>query len=161
MLRNQKIRPTFCLMPFLFLLASCLGDAPSPVDPEDLTFASELGVNLSAMTLSPTGLYYQDQVVGTGAVATVGSSVTVDYTGWLHSGRQFDSSTGQAPFAIASLGSGRVIAGWDEGLNGMRVGGRRLLVIPSHLAYGASGSGTIPPYATLVFRVDLRSVAAR
>ena len=148
------------LLPLLVVLAGCLGD-DAITDPKDLTFAPELGVNLSAMTLTPSGLYYQDQVVGTGAVATLGSSVTVDYTGWLHTGRQFDTSTGRSPLPIQALGSGEVIPGWDEGLLGMRVGGKRLLVIPPHLAYGSSSAGIIPPYATLVFRVDLRSVAAR
>jgi FKBP-type peptidyl-prolyl cis-trans isomerase FkpA len=149
------------LLPLLVVLAGCLGDE-AITDPKDLTFSPELGVNLSAMTLNPSGLYWQDQAVGTGpVVATVGSSVTVDYTGWLHTGRQFDSSAGKPPFTILSLGSGEVIPGWDEGLMGMRAGGRRLLVIPPHLAYGSSSAGIIPPYATLVFRVDMKSVAAR
>lgn len=148
------------LLPLLVVLAGCLGDE-AITDPKDLTFAAELGVNLSAMTLTPSGLYYQDQVVGTGAVATIGSSLTVDYTGWLHTGRQFDTSTGKAPFPIQSLGSGEVIPGWEEGLLGMRAGGRRLLVIPPHLGYGSSSAGIIPAYATLVFRVDLKTVAAR
>ena len=135
-------------------LAACGDD--DPVDPADLTFASELNVNLSAMTKTASGLYYKDEVVGTGTQAAVGFNLSVDYTGWLHDGTMFDSSTGKSPITFV-LGIGQVIRGWDEGLLGMRVGGRRQLVIPAHLAYGAEGRGQIPPNATLVFRVDLRA----
>ena len=113
------------------------------------------------MTRSQTGLYHKDLTVGTGATANAGARVTVDYTGWLHNGQQFDSSTGRGPITITSLGTGQVIRGWDEGLMGMRAGGSRLLVIPSHLGYGAAGNGPIPGYATLVFRVDLRTVVTQ
>jgi peptidylprolyl isomerase len=140
----------------LFVGSAC--NSAGPVDPKDLTFASALGVDLATMTHSNTGLYYKDLTVGTGAQTNVGARITVDYTGWLHDGKQFDSSAGKGPITITSLGSGQVIAGWDEGLMGMRAGGTRLLVIPSNLGYGPSGSGPIPGYATLVFRVDLRTV---
>ena len=145
-------------------LSGCLGDSESPtgpVDPSELIFAQVLGVNLSAMTKTSTGLYYQDQIVGTGAVANAGANVTADYTGWLHNGQQFDTSAGRGPIAISNLGQAQLIAGWNEGLQGMRAGGRRLLVIPHHLGYGATGSGPIPPYATLVFRIDMRTVTPR
>ena len=154
---NRRSALALCLGALLSL-AGCNGDAgPSgPVDPTELIFANVLGVNLAAMTKTPSGLYLQDQVVGTGAQATAGSSVTVDYTGWLHNGSQFDSGT----YTVTPLGNAQVIAGWNEGLIGMRVGGRRLLVIPSNLGYGAAGAGNgiIPPYATLVFRVELKTV---
>jgi FKBP-type peptidyl-prolyl cis-trans isomerase FkpA len=132
--------------------------ASGPVDPTSLTFNSALGVNLSAMTKTASGLYIQDQIVGTGAVVTAGSTATVDYTGWLHDATQFDTSVGKTPFTVQNVGNANVIAGWNEGLIGMRVGGRRLLVIPYTLGYGAQARGTIPAYATLVFRIDLRSV---
>ena len=102
--------------------------------------------------------------IGTGAPAVAGSRLTVNYTGWLYDanatdykGRQFDSGQG-FPF---TLGAGQVIAGWDQGFNGMRVGGVRRLVIPPELAYGSSGAGggVIPPNATLVFDVELVSVS--
>src|SRR5688572_28809406 len=149
-----------CVTASVFLSAGCSDDPAGPVDPADLVFAPALNVNLAAMTRSSSGLYMQDEVVGTGALAARGSTVTVDYTGWLHNGTQFDTSAGKSPFTVTNLGSAVVIAGWNEGLIGMRVGGRRLLVIPSHLGYGAAGAGNgaIPPHATLVFRVDLRSV---
>jgi FKBP-type peptidyl-prolyl cis-trans isomerase FkpA len=109
-----------------------------------------------------------DVVVGTGAEATAGAKVTVHYTGWLYDqtkpeqkGEQFDSSRrGGQPFEF-TLGAGQVIAGWDQGVQGMKVGGQRRLVIPASLGYGDSGAGgVIPPGATLVFDVELLDVAA-
>jgi FKBP-type peptidyl-prolyl cis-trans isomerase len=123
------------------------------------TFAPELNVDLSAMTQTPSGLYYQDLEVGTGTEAQSGADVTVHYTGWLTDGTKFDSSVdGGTPF-VFQLGAGRVIAGWDEGVSGMLVGGKRKLVIPADLAYGDRGAGNaIPPGATLVFDVELLDV---
>jgi hypothetical protein len=127
--------------------------------PEQVRYNSGLGVDLAAMTRTPTGLYWKDLVVGTGAEAVPGSTVVVDYTGWLPDARQFDSSkNGGKPYTFV-LGQGMVIAGWDQGVAGMRAGGRRMLVIPPELGYGASGAGgVIPPNATLVFDVELRDV---
>ena len=113
----------------------------------------------------PDGLKYIDLKVGTGALARSGDDVTVEYTGWLSDGTKFDSSRGRnQPFTL-TLGKGQVIAGWDEGLPGMKVGGQRKLIIPASLAYGPSGqtdpnSGVtiIPPNATLVFEVELLSL---
>jgi peptidylprolyl isomerase len=106
----------------------------------------------------PKSLVVKDLIKGTGAVATAGSSITVNYVGVLYKGgKEFDSSwkTG-APFAPFTLGQGAVIPGWDKGLVGMRVGGRRELIIPPSLAYGAKGSPpAIPGNATLIFVVDL------
>jgi FKBP-type peptidyl-prolyl cis-trans isomerase len=96
--------------------------------------------------------------VGTGAEAGAGARVEVHYTGWLVDGRQFDSSRGGAPFAF-TLGAGQVIRGWDQGVAGMRVGGRRRLTIPPELAYGMRGfPGVIPAQATLRFEVELLAV---
>jgi FKBP-type peptidyl-prolyl cis-trans isomerase FkpA len=108
---------------------------------------------------TPTGLIYTDLASGTGAIARTGAAVTVHYTGWLTDGTQFDSSVARAePFSFA-LGRGEVIAGWDEGVAGMQVGGRRRLEIPASLGYGARGAGgVIPPNATLVFEVELLGV---
>ncbi len=98
-----------------------------------------------------------DLVLGTGAEAAPGKTVTVNYTGRLLTGAQFDSSYGRGPFTF-TMGAGQVIKGWDMGLNGMRVGGKRELVIPPYLGYGDTGQGPIPPDATLVFDVELLAV---
>ena len=104
-----------------------------------------------------------DLEVGTGTEATIGSTVTVDYDGWLYDagrpdnkGTLFDTSSGQG-FTFV-LGLGQVISGWDQGVRGMRVGGERRLIIPPDMAYGSQGVGLIPPNATLVFDVDLLGV---
>jgi FKBP-type peptidyl-prolyl cis-trans isomerase len=106
-----------------------------------------------------TGLQYVDQVIGTGAEAKPGMNVSVHYTGWLTNGTKFDSSKDRGqPFEFP-LGMGRVIRGWDEGVAGMKIGGKRKLTIPSELGYGARGAGgAIPPNATLVFEVELLGV---
>ena len=105
---------------------------------------------------NPSGLKYLDIQAGTGAVAQPGKKAKVHYTGWLTNGRKFDSSLDRnEPFEFA-LGAGQVIKGWDEGVTGMKVGGKRKLVIPPDMAYGARGAGgVIPPNAELVFEVEL------
>jgi FKBP-type peptidyl-prolyl cis-trans isomerase len=106
-----------------------------------------------------SGLKYIDLVVGTGREATVGNLATVHYTGWLTDGKKFDSSVDRRePFSFP-LGGGKVIRGWDEGVVGMKVGGKRKLTIPPQLGYGSRGAGgVIPPNATLVFDVELLEV---
>ena len=110
-------------------------------------------------TTTPSGLIIDDVVVGDGAVAAAGQSVTVHYTGWLTDGRKFDSSKDRNDPFVFPLGRGHVIRGWDEGVQGMKVGGKRKLTIPPGLGYGARGAGgVIPPNATLVFEVELLGV---
>lgn len=140
-------RAASSLLVCVFVVAGCGGDGPTAP--------------------TPRGEFSQtDLSVGTGATAAFGGRLTVHYTGWLYDparpeqkGSQFDSSVGGAPFSFV-LGAGQVIRGWDQGLGGMRVGGRRRLVIPPELAYGSSGAGNgaIPPNATLVFDVELIGV---
>ena len=113
-----------------------------------------------AFTTSASGLQYEDTVVGTGPLAGPGRNVTVHYTGWLYvdgqQGAKFDSSKDRDEPFIFPLGAGMVIKGWDEGVQGMQVGGTRVLLIPASLGYGARGAGgVIPPHATLRFEVEL------
>ena len=118
------------------------------------------------MNTTPSGLQIDDTTVGSGATAQAGNRVTVHYTGWLYDptkdnsrGKKFDSSKDRGdPFKF-ELGAGSVIRGWDEGVQGMQVGGTRLLRIPPEMGYGARGAGgAIPPNATLVFEVELLGV---
>ena len=110
-------------------------------------------------TTTPSGLEYEDTVVGSGAVAAAGQQVTVHYTGWLTDGKKFDSSKDRGDPFVFKLGEGRVIKGWDEGVQGMKVGGTRKLTIPPALGYGARGAGgVIPANAMLVFEVELLGV---
>ena len=115
------------------------------------------------MITTPSGLQYEDTTVGNGELAQAGRPVQVHYTGWLFNdgvqGAKFDSSKDRGqPFEFP-LGAGHVIKGWDEGVQGMAVGGTRRLVIPAELGYGARGAGgVIPPNATLLFEVDLLAV---
>ena len=140
-------------------LAGCGGTSSSsqetqPAQPEAQTPAAP------AQGDAATELQIKDTVVGTGAEAKAGDTVTVNYTGWLEDGTKFDSSldSGQ-PFQFP-LGAGMVIKGWDQGVAGMKVGGKRELIIPPSLGYGAEGAGgVIPPNATLKFEVELLDVA--
>lgn len=108
------------------------------------------------MVSTPSGLQYIDLVTGKGRVAKAGDLAVVHYTGWLKDGTQFDSSKDRKqPFEFP-LGAGRVIKGWDEGVVGMKIGGKRKLIIPPQIGYGARGAGrVIPPNATLTFEVEL------
>lgn len=115
------------------------------------------------MNTTPSGLQYEDTVAGDGAEAKAGHNVSVHYTGWLYSdgvkGAKFDSSKDRNEAFASGLGAGQVIRGWDEGVQGMKVGGTRVLVIPAALGYGARGAGgVIPPNATLMFEVELLGV---
>jgi FKBP-type peptidyl-prolyl cis-trans isomerase FkpA len=136
------------LLLFVALASACSGD--SPTAPTETTGSAPFSTT--------------DLRAGTGAAAQSGQRITVNYTGWLYSntaaenkGRQFDTSVGRGPFQF-TLGVGQVIRGWDQGVPGMQVGGRRRIVIPPELAYGSQGTSGIPPNATLLFEVDLVSI---
>jgi FKBP-type peptidyl-prolyl cis-trans isomerase FkpA len=135
----MRIKPWIVVLPIV-LLAAC-----AQATPKEIT--------------TPSGLKYTDLVVGTGAQPKAGQTVMVHYTGWLTNGQKFDSSKDRnQPFSF-TLGKQQVIAGWDEGLSTMKVGGKRRLTIPPDLGYGARGAGNvIPPNATLIFEVELLDV---
>lgn len=150
----MSLRRLALLLPFVVL--GCSGP-DAAVSIEETSFAASLGVDLAASTKLPSGMYYRDLVVGSGAVVSVGQQLGMHYTGWLANGTQFDSNVaGQNPLSF-HLGAGEVIQGWDLGIPGMHVGGRRQLIIPASLGYGASGSGPIPGNAVLVFSVEVVS----
>ncbi len=153
------------LLMMVIALAGCGTPAAETPAPETPAATEQPAAEApAAETPAPTAedvteLQVEDLVEGTGAAAKSGDNVTVHYTGWLTDGTKFDSSvdSGQ-PFQFP-LGAGRVIAGWDQGVEGMKVGGKRKLTIPPSLGYGEQGAGgVIPPNATLVFEVELISV---
>ena len=126
----------------------------------NLADASGLGgpIEADAPQITTSGLMITDLKLGNGAVATAGQTVSVNYRGTLENGKEFDSSYGRGPFSFP-LGAGRVIKGWDEGVAGMKVGGKRKLVVPPELGYGSRGAGgVIPPNATLIFEVELLEI---
>jgi FKBP-type peptidyl-prolyl cis-trans isomerase len=118
---------------------------------------------MSEIITTTTGLQYIDAVIGEGAEAVGGETVVVHYTGWLYKdgekGRKFDSSVDRGQVFKFPLGAQRVIAGWDQGVKGMKIGGKRTLIIPPALGYGARGAGgVIPPNAKLMFDIELLSL---
>ncbi|MFM7360362.1 MAG: FKBP-type peptidyl-prolyl cis-trans isomerase [Cyanobium sp.] len=143
--------------PALFTMAPTDPAATGAAADGDLASAADLGGDLQAPKerVTASGLRITDLVLGEGAEASAGQTVVVNYRGTLTNGKEFDSSYGRGPFSFP-LGGGRVISGWDEGVAGMKVGGKRRLVIPPELAYGSRGAGgVIPPDATLIFEVEL------
>jgi len=150
-LRSLLLIFTFALA---LLVVSCQQhqDNPSPPPQQQETTTGQV-------ITSPSGLKYMDHVVGTGEFPEGGKEVVVHYTGTLENGKKFDSSVDRnEPFTFV-IGEGRVIKGWDEGVMSMRVGGKRKLIIPANLGYGARGAGrAIPPNATLIFEVELLGI---
>ena len=153
-------RSHFIALLALPLFIGACKDSPTepPVELTTVTYASALGVNLAGSTKLPSGMYYRTLGnVGTGAIVTTGQTLGVKYTGWLSSGTQFDSNQSSTSVFSFKLGAGAGIAGWEQGIPGMRVGETRQLIIPPALAYGATGQGAIPGNAVLVFQVQVIS----
>jgi peptidylprolyl isomerase len=128
-------------------------------DPVMLTYHPDLGVSLTEMQTRPSGLLLQDLAVGTGDTVEAGMTALVRYSGWLPDGTQFDSNVDLDPVSVR-IGAGEVIPGFDEGLVGMRAGGKRKLILPPRLGYGEEGIETIPPNAVLVFDVEIVAIQA-
>jgi peptidylprolyl isomerase len=147
----------------LLACAACAGGPqyspsnPAPWDPESITYADSLAVDLTAMQLTPAGLYIEDLTHGEGATAQTTSLVSVHYIGYLPDGTIFDASVGGDPFQFR-LGANEVIRGWNLGVPGMREGGIRRLVIRPALGYRGRAMGRIPPNTTLVFDMKLLTV---
>lgn len=143
--------------------ASCLPnnstdvEIPDPIDITQQTWGSSLNIALAAFTKLPSGVYVLDTQVGTGPTLSGLPTVRVYYTGYLANGSRFDGNVGAASPAVFSLA--QLIQGWQVGMQGMKVGGRRRLLIPPGLGYGSSGSGPIPPNANLVFDIELNGIA--
>ncbi len=162
-LRAAKAARHAVLLPLLgavSLMSACGTDSTAPNIPSNPaveTYAASLGVNIANMTKKNDNLFVQDLVVGTGAEAIAGRTIRVTYSGFLVNGKPFDSNVGGAAFSF-TLGAGMVIVGWDQGVVGMKVGGKRKLVIGSALGYSNQGQGPIPANATLVFDVELLGV---
>jgi FKBP-type peptidyl-prolyl cis-trans isomerase len=140
----------------LALLAGCLGQAGAPASQADDKKKDKAE---EKVITTKSGLKYVDQKEGTGEEAKAGNTVSVHYTGWLKDGKKFDSSLDRGqPFSFR-LGAGQVIKGWDEGVAGMKMGGKRKLIIPPDLGYGKRGAGNvIPPDAELTFEVELLQI---
>jgi FKBP-type peptidyl-prolyl cis-trans isomerase len=138
----------FLYASFLYFSLASIGGAAGPLPGDDPAGAKEVTTD--------SGLRYIDLVVGKGREAQLGDIASVHYSGWLQDGRKFDSSVDRKQPFDFRLGAGRVIRGWDEGVMGMHIGGKRKLIIPPDLGYGARGAGNvIPPNAMLIFDVEL------
>lgn len=131
------------------------GDASATV--EETTFASSLGVDIPNSIRTENGAYYRDMVIGTGASVSAGQLLNIKYSAWLSDGTPLAGNAGTNTTLPFHLGIHEVISGWDEGIPGMRVGGKRQIIVPPALAYGGGGSGPIPGNAVLVYVIEIVS----
>lgn len=157
---TKRILSFVALAAIPMALTGCLGTDSTGVTlatVETTTFAPALGVDLAASTRTTNGAYVRDVIVGPGAVVTAGQTVNVKYSGYLSNGTLFDSNTTASTFLTFTVGVRQVIAGFDEGIPGMHVGGTRQIIIPPALAYGAYDYGSIPGNSVLVFTVQVAS----
>jgi FKBP-type peptidyl-prolyl cis-trans isomerase FkpA len=154
---SRLFRVLLCALP---LLAVACGDASGPSDPDLSTveFAPALGVDIDAMTRVGSGVYIKDLVQGPGVEVATGRTLQVRYRLWLPNGTAIEDNLAPKPTYPLVLGQRRVIAGWEQGILGMKVGGKRLLVIPPSLGYGSAPNGPIPANSVLVFEVEVVSM---
>jgi FKBP-type peptidyl-prolyl cis-trans isomerase len=132
--------------------------AGQQTDAYPLEFADELGIDLAEMRQTPSGMYVLELEEGRGLGARPGHVLSIHYTGWLINGEVFDTSAEKGPLSF-QLGARQVIRGWEEGVAGMRIGGKRRLIIPPGLAFGSRGQpGAIPPYAMLIYEIELLDI---
>lgn len=153
------MRPVIRVASLVCVASSLLMSACTRSEPVAPSPTVTQGSTAATMKKTPSGLQYEDLVAGSGNTPSPGKQVTVHYTGWLTNGTKFDSSLdSNQPFTF-TIGKGEVVPGWDEGVMTMKIGGKRKLVIPPELGYGAAGAGgVIPPNATLVFEVILLDI---
>ncbi|HKJ93511.1 MAG TPA: FKBP-type peptidyl-prolyl cis-trans isomerase [Longimicrobiales bacterium] len=163
-MNTRKLMVPATLAALALVLAACGGktasrSTPDWSNPQTIQYADSLHVDLSSMTRTEDGLYYKDIKEGSGEEAEPGDVAVVHYTGYLPNGKVFDANGPSDPPFTFEMGIGRVIRGWDIGVQGMKVGGERLLVIPPDLAYGSKGAGdAVPPNTTLIFDITLTDV---
>ena len=150
---KRSSRRTLGLTGAVTLALVACGDTLFGPDPRDVEFAASLGIDLGSMMETTSGLFFRDDFEGTGEPAALGDDVTLTYTGWLVDGEEFDSGGFTATLGVTGL-----IAGFTEGLVGMRAGGTRTIVIPANLAYGSAQNGIIPGDAVLVFELIVTAV---
>jgi len=155
---RRLFRALLCALP-LIAITAC-GDSTGSGDPDlsEVDFAAGLGVNIATMTRVGDGVYIKDLVVGTGAEVAAGRALQVRYRGSLANGEEFQNNFAPKPTFRLVLGQNSVIAGWEQGIPGMRVGGKRLLVIPPSLGYGNIARQGIPANSVLVFEVEIVSM---
>ena len=159
-MKKQIFVATLATAATIILAAGCTKKSEQPSQPESNTATTQTATGTQANTQSATEPKVQivDTVVGKGTEATTGKTVTVHYTGTLTDGTKFDSSVDRKEPFTFTLGAGQVIKGWDQGIVGMKVGGKRKLTIPPELAYGNNAVGAIPANSTLIFDVELLEV---
>ncbi len=153
---NAPARWIAALTPLMLMACGDSATEPDAVDfqvIEELTFAASLGIDLSAMEKTSTGVYIQDLTVGVGEGLVWGDRPTVRFSGWLHDGTNFDS--GELNFL---MGNNQVVPGFEQGIFGMRFGGIRRMIIPSILAYGDGAVGSVPPGSVLIFEVEVTAI---
>ncbi len=154
MIKRSSRRTLGVAVAVTLALVACGGDDVFGPNPSDVVFAASLGIDLDDFTETTSGLFFRDDVMGTGELAAIGDEVTLTYTGWLVDGTVFDSGG----FTATVGGTPALIEGFTEGIIGMQLGGTRTILIPSTLGYGSQGSGLIPANSVVVFEITVTAL---